>query len=84
LSGKLGRLFPKEYYGVDGADRLLAEINMRRTVKIRQTGNASGITLPKKWLRELNWSEGDFIRLRLDKSRGLITLQKATIPGGSK
>lgn len=77
MSGKLSRIL-KEYRG--DTDRLLADIDARRTVKIRRTGNASGITLPRKWLRELNWSERDFIRLRLDKSMGTITLQKPRLP----
>jgi antitoxin component of MazEF toxin-antitoxin module len=52
---------------------------MRRDVKIRRAGNASGITLPRKWLRQLGWKEGDAVRLHLNKSQGLITLQKPKI-----
>jgi hypothetical protein len=83
LSGKLSRRIFKEYRGCGGAERLLADINNRRDVKVRRTGNASGITLSRQWLHELNWSEGDFIRLRLDKNKATITLEKATIPGRS-
>jgi hypothetical protein len=73
LSGKLSRIL-KEYHG--DTDRLLADIDMRRTATIRRTGNAKAITIPKKWLQELNWKEHDYLLLRLDKSRGTITLQK--------
>ena len=64
----------KEYHG--DTDRLLAEINMRRDVKIRRAGNAEAVTIPRKWLQELGWKEGDYLLLRLDKSRGIVTLQK--------
>jgi antitoxin component of MazEF toxin-antitoxin module len=64
----------KEYHG--DTDRLLEELNMRRNAKIRRAGNALAVTLPKKWLRELAWREGDSLLLHLDKSRGTITLQK--------
>jgi bifunctional DNA-binding transcriptional regulator/antitoxin component of YhaV-PrlF toxin-antitoxin module len=73
LSSKLSRIV-REYYG--DTDRLLADIKMRRTVKIRRTGNSRAVTIPKKWLQELGWKEDDYVQIRLEKSRGIVTLQK--------
>jgi hypothetical protein len=81
LSSDLSRLI-KEYRG--NADKMLELTNSLRTVKIRRAGNAEAVTLPRKWLQILAWKEGDSLLLRLDKGRGTINLQKATIPGGSK
>ena len=58
-------------------DRLLADIGTRRTARIRRTGNAEAVTIPKTWLRLLGWKEGDILLLRLDKTKGTITLQKS-------
>jgi hypothetical protein len=73
MSSDLNRLL-REYHG--DTDRLLAEFDMRRTATIRRTGNAEAVTIPKKWLQELSWKEGDSLLLHLDKSMGTITLQK--------
>ncbi|MGB8781044.1 MAG: hypothetical protein WCD81_10405 [Candidatus Bathyarchaeia archaeon] len=75
MKGELSKLFKKEYGA--NVDRLLADIDMRRTVKIRRSGNAEAVTLPQKWLCTLGWKEGDFLEAHLAKSKGTVTLQKS-------
>jgi antitoxin component of MazEF toxin-antitoxin module len=74
LFRNLGRLL-KEYDG--NIDGLLANIDTRRTAKIQRSGNAEAVTIPQKWLKILNWAEGDLLMLRLDKSKGTVTLEKS-------
>lgn len=74
MSGELARLL--KAYDLN-KDRLLADIDMRQTVTIRRSGNALAATIPKKWLRILSWKEGDTLQIRLDKSKGTVTLQKS-------
>lgn len=73
MSGDLRRIM-REYHG--DTDQVLAEIDMRCTVKIRRAGNAEAVTIPRKWLQKLGWKEGDSVRLHLDKRRDTITLEK--------
>ena len=60
----------------DKLSQMLAEIDNRRGAKIRRSGNAEAVTMPKKWLEQLGWKEGDYLVLQLNKSKGTITLQK--------
>lgn len=76
MSGELSRIL-KQYHG--DTDRLLADIDAKRTVCIRRSGNAAAVTVPKKWLRMLGWKEGDCLLLTMDKSRCAITLQKSRL-----
>jgi len=78
LSERLSRLLKKEYNYTGGdTSKLLEELSMRRTATIRRSGNASAVTVPQTWLRLLGWKEGDILLLRLDKTKGTITLQKS-------
>jgi bifunctional DNA-binding transcriptional regulator/antitoxin component of YhaV-PrlF toxin-antitoxin module len=59
-------------------DKMLEELDSRRTMRIRRCSEAQGITLPKKFLKALDWDLGDPIIVRVDKSAGTITLEKPT------
>jgi len=56
---------------------LMSETDRRQLVKLRKTGNAYAVTIPKSWLRELGLGVGDYVVL--DRIRGKIVMCRADV-----
>lgn len=54
-------------------DEILAYFANNRVKKIRTHGNSAVITLPKDWLRKLDWTIGSRIKVALDGHRIIVS-----------
>lgn len=50
---------------------------INKVKRLQIVGSAKGITLPKKWLEEMDWRHGDFLITTFDVLNNRVVIRKA-------
>jgi len=53
---------------------------INKVKRLQIVGSARGITLPKRWLQEMDWRHGDFLVLTYDILKEQVVIRKV-VPG---